>query len=826
MAKKQEKNKDDNNGRRSAGQPAATIVPADLVKEMRDSYLDYAMSVIVARALPDVRDGLKPVHRRILYSMHQMGLTASAKFRKSAAIVGDVIAKYHPHGDAAVYDSLVKMTQTFSIRYPLILGQGNFGSVDGDAPAAYRYTEAKMSRLAAEVMRDIEKETVDWTSSYDATRKEPLHLPSAVPLILLNGTLGIAVGMATKIPPHNLREVMEALIYLVDHPEASTEELLGIVAGPDFPTGGLVFNIADIHHLYSTGRGGLVVRGEAEIVEENGQYKIIISSIPYQINKAEFIAKIADLVQLKKLEGIRDIRDESTTDVRIVIELKSGAFPEKILNSLYKHTELETTFHSNFLALVGGVPQTLSLKVMLEEFLSHRQEVVRRRSRFELVEAEAREHILLGLSKALDHIDEVIKTIKKAKDVSSAHRELVAKFRFSDLQATAILEMKLAKLAGLERQKIEEELKAKQILIKELKAILASPKKVLEIIKKESREIIEKYADLRRTKIIKRGAKIFSAEDLIPDTESVLVLTQGGYIKRTDPAEYRKQRRGGVGVMDLDTKEEDFIKIILTASNHSDLLFFTDRGKVYQLKMYEIPEGRRATRGKSIHNFLALADAEKISSVLALPKTVKEKSGLILMMVTRLGQVKKVSAETFRDVRRSGIIALKLAKGDELLSAFLVEKGETLILATRGGQAVRFKESDVRQMGRAAGGVRGIRLAKSDQVIGADRVGREDTKAILLVMSSAGFGKATLVSQYKIQKRGGSGIKTAKVTAKTGSLVVARVLTEEEEIAAISKNGQVIRIEKKEVPILGRQTQGVRIMKLRAGDSLASMTFL
>lgn len=812
-----------------AGEERKNVAPVSIVKEMRESYLDYAMSVIVSRALPDVRDGLKPVHRRILYAMHEMGLVSSARFKKSAAVVGDVLGKYHPHGDISVYDAMVKLAQPFSTRYPLITGQGNFGSVDGDSPAAMRYTEAKMSRLASEVLRDIEKETIDFVPNYDASKKEPVVLPAAVPVLLLNGTLGIAVGMATKIPPHNLREVVLALIHLIDNEDATTEDLLQFVKGPDFPTGGIIFNERDIHHAYATGRGGVVVRGEAEIVEtKNGSFQIIITSIPYQVNKAEFIIKIADLVHEKKIEGIKDIRDESTEDVRVVIDLKSSGVPQKILNSLYKHTDLETVFHFNMVALVDGVPQTLSLQMVLSEFLKHRETVVKRRSEYLLREAESREHILAGLSKALDHIDAIIKTIKKSKDTPTAHTALMKEFRFSDKQATAILEMKLQKLAGLERKKIEDELKSIRELIKELKELLGSRKKMLGVIRNEFTDIAEKHGDDRKTRVVKSSPKTISTEDLIPDIESVLVLTRGGYIKRTDPGEYRKQKRGGVGVVDLDTKEEDFITILQSANAHSDLLFFSDRGKVYQLKMYDVPEGRRATKGKSIMNFLSLSDGERITSVLPMPKELKEMKELSLMMLTQSGVAKKVSAESFKDVRRSGIIAIKLAGGDELLSVLSANKGDTIILATAKGQSIRFKENDVREMGRTAGGVRAIKLSKGDVVIGADVVKKEEEGAAeLLVMGAEGYGKKTKIKEYKIQKRGGSGIKTSKVTGKTGGLMVSRVFTDpESEIVAISKQGQVIRVSAGEIPTLGRQTQGVRIMKLRPGDSIASFAFL
>ncbi len=805
-----------------------SVVERSIVSEMKESFIDYAMSVITDRALPDVRDGLKPVHRRILFAMNAMGLSASAKFRKSATVVGDVLGSYHPHGDASVYDAMVKLAQDFSTRYPLVLGQGNFGSIDGDNAAAYRYTEAKMSKLSSELLRDIEKETVLFRPNYDGTKQEPTVLPAGAPNLLLNGTLGIAVGMATNIPPHNLNEVCDAVSFLVDNPEATTEDLLDFVKGPDFPTGGIAFNEKDIHHAYATGRGGVVVRGVAEITETKlGAFQIVITEIPFRVNKATLIEKIAELVRDKKIEGIKGLRDESTKDIRVVIELKSGSQPQKVLNSLYKHTQLEETFHFNIVALVNGIPQTLSLKNVLEEFVAHRKDVIKRRTEFDLRKAEEREHILLGLKKALDHIDEIIKLIRASKTVEEAHAGLMKAFKFSDLQATAILEMRLQKLAGLERKKIEDELKDVQALIEELKGILASVKKVLAIIKKEMADIQEKYGDSRRTKIVKGGAKVFSVEDLIADEENTLVLTQGGYIKRTNPDEYKKQKRGGIGVIDLDTKEEDFVTQFLTASTHSDLLFFTDKGKAYQIKMYDIPEGKRATRGKSVMNFIALGSEEKITSILPVPKDVKGKEGLSLNLVTKKGVGKRVAAKNFADVRASGIIAIRLDDDDLLVSASLVEKGDSIILVSAKGQSIRFKESDVREMGRSAGGVRVMKLPKGDSIIGAHVVSKGAEKPMLLVVSQNGYGKKTDIEEYKIQNRGGSGIKTASVTPKTGQLMAAGVVTPlEEEIVAMSKKGQVIRTSIEEIPELGRQTQGVRIMKLRDGDGLASVICL
>ena len=803
------------------------IIPQSITAEMKESYLDYAMSVITSRALPDVRDGLKPVHRRILFTMHQMGLSPSARFRKSAAVVGDVMGKFHPHGDTAIYDALAKLAQDFTTRYPLVIGQGNFGSIDGDSPAAMRYTEAKMSRLATELLRDLEKETVEWRGNYDNTRKEPIVLPAAAPNLLLNSTLGIAVGMATNIPPHNLTEVCEATIHLVDNPKATTEDLMQFVKGPDFPTGCIAFNHKDILQAYASGKGGVVVRGEADVVEDSkGNFQIIISSIPYRVNKSELIMKIADLVREKKLEGIKGLRDESTKDIRIAIDLKGGGHPQTVLNYLYKHTQLEETFHYNMVALVDGVPQTLSLKGILEAFVGHRREVVTRRTQFDLKKAEAREHILLGLKKALDHIDAIIKTIKKSKDAPAAHAALKKEYKFSDLQATAILDMRLQKLAGLERQKIEDELKEVQNLIQELKELLGSEKRISGVIKDELQNVIKTYGDLRRTKIVKGGAKSFSIEDLVADEESMLVFTKGGYIKRTNPNEYRRQKRGGIGVMDLDTKEEDFVTQFLTASAHNDILFFSDRGKAYQLKMYDLPEGKRATKGKSIMNFLSLEQSETVTSVLAMPKEIRASEGLSLVLATKNGTIKKVSADKFRDVRRSGLISITLDKGDALICARFARKGDDIILTTSKGQSIRFAESDVREMGRAAGGVRGIKLSSGDFVVGSDIVPATGGKtAELLVLSSTGYGKKTKLTEYKCQGRGGSGIKTMSITAKTKQLVGAAVVAGGKsggELVAISQKGTAIRTGLDEIPTLSRATQGVRVMKLRENDKVAS----
>ncbi len=802
-----------------------SVLPVNIVTEMRESFIDYAMSVITDRALPDVRDGLKPVHRRILYSLHENGLTATSRFRKSALIVGDVLGKYHPHGDSSVYDAMVNMAQDFSLRYPLVQGQGNFGSIDGDPAAAMRYTEVRTSKVSSEMMRDIDKDTIDFRPNYDASRKEPSVLPAAIPNLLLNGTLGIAVGMATNVPPHNLGEIIDGCLHLIENDDATNEDLAEIIQGPDFPTGGLAFNKADILHASATGRGGVVCRGEAEISEQkNGTYQITITSLPYRVNKSTFVESIAELVQEKKLEGIKALDELSTKDMRVVITLKSGVNPQKVLNFLYKHTQLEQSFHYNMVALVDGIPQTLSLKSILTYFIAHREVVVRRRTAFDLAKAKDREHILLGLKKALDHIDRVISIIRESKDAALAKVNLIKEFKFSDLQATAILEMRLQKLAGLERKAVETELKEKQALIAELEALLASAKKIYKVIADELIEIKAKYADARRTTIVTNSNKTISDEDLVPEKETVLVFTAGGYVKRTDPAEYKIQKRGGVGVIDLETKEEDFVTILLTTDTHSDLLFFTNRGKAYQIKMYELPEGKRATKGKSIMNFLSLSGDEKVTSILAVPKKMKQEKAS-LMLVTKQGTAKKVSYESFKDVRRSGIIAIKLEAGDELEAVLRVQKDNSVILATALGQSIRFAEDDVREMGRTAGGVRAMKLGKGDTIIGADVVTTEDN-TFMLAMSANGIGKKTVMKEYKIQKRGGSGIKTTKVTAKTGSLMVGKVVQNDMELVAMSKKGQVIRVDLNTVPSSGRQTQGVTIMKLRAGDSLASVTCL
>jgi DNA gyrase subunit A len=807
--------------------PTGSVIPRSITEEMKVSFMEYSMSVITSRALPDIRDGLKPVHRRILYAMKGMGLTSGAKFRKSATVVGEVLGKYHPHGDTALYGAMVNAAQDFSYRYPLVIGQGNFGSVDGDSAAAHRYTEAKMSKISELLLNDIEKNTVDFRPNYDGSHKEPVVLPASVPNLLLNGGLGIAVGLATNIPPHNLGEVIDATTHMIDHPDATNEDLMEFVKGPDFPLGGVAFDKKDIARAYATGRGGVVTRGEAEIIEaKSGRFEIIIHSIPFRVNRSTLIIKIADLVRDKKLIGVRDLRDESTTVTRIVVELKSSATPQRVLNFIYKHTELESNFNYNMTALVHGVPEIVSLKDILVNFIAHREEVVRRRTQYDLDRAEARAHILEGLKMALDQIDAVIKTIKQSKDTNDARVNLMKKFKFSEIQAQAILDMRLQKLAGLERKAIEDELKEKLRIIKELKTLLGSAKMIRDLITSELKEIREKYADERRTRIIARGVGSISDEDLIPNKDAALVFTAGGYIKTTDPSEYRTQKRGGVGVVDMNTKEEDAVTHLLIANTHSDLLFFTDQGKVYSIKMYEIPEAKRATRGKSVNNFIQLEGEERVTSILSVPKDTKAQEALSLILVTKQGTIKKAALSSFHNVRRNGLIAINLKEGDQLLDARIVSIGDYVVLATKNAQSIRFKESDAREMGRTAAGVKAMSLKKGDELIGMG-IMKKDAEASLLVIMEHGYGKKTSLEEYKIQNRGGSGIKTANLSSKTGVLVGACVVTEEDsEIIAISQKSQVIRVSLDDVSLLGRATQGVRIMKLRDDDNVASIALL
>ena len=810
------------------------VEPLSINDEMRKSYLDYAMSVIVSRALPDVRDGLKPVHRRILYAMWSVGLRANAKFRKSATVVGEVLGKYHPHGDAAVYDSMVRLAQNFSLRYPLVRGQGNFGSMDGDSAAAMRYTEAKMSPISEELLYDIDKNTVDFIPNFDGSQKEPKVLPAKLPNLLLNGTMGIAVGMSTNIPPHNLGELVKAIGHLLADPEADTEDLMRFVRGPDFPTGGIIYNQADIRQAYATGKGGIVLRGRAKIEEaKSGYFRIVITEIPYQVNKASLVEGIANLVKTKKLDSVKDLRDESDKEgVRVVVELKKEAYPKKVLNYLYKHTQLQITFHVNILALVDGLqPKVLTLKMALEEFIKHRVVVVTRRTQFELDRAKERAHILEGLMIALNKIDAVIKIIKASRDRETAKKNLVKQFKLTERQADAILDMRLATLANLERLKIETELKEKRKLIKELEEILKSKTKIRGIIKSEIEALSDKYADERRTEIVARGVKDFSVEDLVPNEESVVFMTRDGYIKRLPPDTFKVQGRGGKGVIGLTTKEEDMVEFMFMTMTHSDILFFTTRGRVFQLKAHEVPQASRTGKGQAIVNFLQLGNGEQVTSILPLDKIAVYE---YLFFATEKGLVKKVKLDAFSNVRRSGLIAIKIRPEDALIWAKPTGGKDEIELITARGQAIRFKEADVRDMGRAAAGVHGIRLKNDDRVVGMGVVSPDPErlkKCQVLTIMQQGFGKRTPLGHYKTQGRGGSGIKTAKVTAKTGPLVNAYVVHTDEmadrDLIIISEKGQVIRLPFKSVNQLGRDTQGVRLMRFKAGgDKVACVTWV
>jgi DNA gyrase subunit A len=796
----------------------------EISQELSESYLEYAMSTIVARALPDVRDGMKPVHRRVLWAMWDSGLTYSAKTRKSANVVGETMARYHPHGDSAIYDTLVRMAQDFSLRYPLVFGQGNFGSLDGDPPAAMRYTEAKLAKISNELLEDIEKETVDWVPNYDATRDEPRLFPAKLPNLLLNGSLGIAVGMATSIPTHNLNEVADAILYLADNPDATTEDLLKFIKGPDFPTGGIIYDSKAIREAYVTGRGAIVTRAKAEIVEKKSgkQFDIVVSEIPYQVNKAELIKTIAELAQEKKIEGIRDLRDESDREnaVRIVIELKNDVVPQKILNWLYKHTDLEKNFNMNMIALVNGIePRLLSLRDILAEYVAHRKEIVRRRTQFDLKKAQERAHILEGLAKALDAIDRVIATIKKSKDKEDAHANLMRLFKLSDLQATAILEMRLQTLAALERRKIEDELKEKKALIAELMLILKSPAKMLGIIKKEVNELKEKYGDERRTQVVGHALEALSDEDMVPDEDAIVTVSGGGYIKRLPPDTFKVQRRGGKGLIGSDVADDDFLSHFFSARTHDNVLFFTDRGRAFQTKVHEIPPATRTSKGKAIQNFLELPAEENVNAIVNYSTKGEKKK--YLMMATKHGVIKKTALEDFENIRRTGILAIKLKKGDQLKWARLTSGTDQVVLTTRQGQSIRFDEKQIRPMGRTASGVRAIRLKKqNDEVAGFATVGKGENARLLVVMAN-GFAKQTALKEYKVQRRGGSGVKAAQITAKTGPLVSAHVITEEKEIFALSAKGQMIRTELSTVRETGRAAQGVRIMNLKSGDRLA-----
>jgi len=802
-----------------------TVLDRSVENEMETSYLQYSMSVIVARALPDVRDGLKPVHRRILYVMDKNGLGAGSKHTKSAQIVGDVMGKYHPHGDTAIYDAMVRLAQPFSTRYPLVDGQGNFGSMDGDPPAAYRYTEARMTKASEALLEDIDKETVPFRDNFDGSQQEPEVLPAKIPNLLLNGQVGIAVGMATNIPPHNLSELVDATIEQIDNPEATLDDLMKHVKGPDFPTGAVVYGKESIRSAFATGRGGVVVRGVADIEESSkGRHQIIISEIPYAVNKAGLVEKIADLVREKKISGISDIRDESSRgSVRIVMDLKKDAYPKKLLNQLYKLTPLQTAFHYNMLALVDGIqPRVLGLQDIINEHIKHRQVVVRRRTEFELKKAQERAHVLEGLKIALDHIDEVIKTIRASQTQEEAEANLITAFKLSQIQAQAILSMQLRRLTGLQRQEVEDELANLISLISKLQTVLADEKKILKIIKDELLDVKKQFGDERRTKIVAAELGKLSDEDLVPDEQVVVTLTSANYIKRTSIADYKRQGRGGKGRRGMATRDEDYIEHVVNASTHDYLLFFTNKGRVFRIKTYEVPAVGLNAKGVAIVNLLQLQPEEAVTSVINVTKGSGE-SGYLLMCTIH-GVVKKTPFEQYQNVRATGLIAIRLDDKDELKWIRHTSGKDEVIISTSQGQAIRFSEKDARPMGRASRGVRGIRLRAGDQVIGMDMV---QEKASLFVISEFGYGKRTKVEQFTPHKRGGVGIRSAVVNKKTGPLIGVKSLEGlDQEVIIISAEGQTIRLGLRNIPSLGRATQGVRIMRLNGGDQVVSLALV
>lgn len=857
------------------------IEPIALIDEMQKSYLDYAMSVIVSRALPDVRDGLKPVQRRIIYAMYDQNVRHTSRYQKSAAVVGEVLKNYHPHGDVAVYDAMVRMAQDFSLRYQLVDGQGNFGSVDGDSPAAMRYTEARMSAIADELLRDIDKETVDFTDNYSGTTQEPTVLPTVMPNLLLNGAAGIAVGMATQIPPHNLGELTDALLYMIEHPvkivdsqkgveaksevtdqtisnevvseeivtegvvveeelvepspadyilknnglfssEATVEELMKFIKGPDFPTGASIYDQSEILAAYATGKGRIVMRAKAEIEEaKNGRFDIIVTELPYQVNKAVLIAKIADLVKDKKIEGISDLRDESDRKgMRMVIELKRDAKPQSVLNNLYKHTALQSVFNVNMVALSDGVPHLMTLKRVLEEFIRHRQVIVRRRSEYELRQAKAREHILEGLKIAVDNIDAVIETIRRSKDADEARGNLMSKFKLSELQATAILDMQLRRLAALERQKIEDELKLVREQIAYLEDLLAHPEKILILIKEELVKIKDKYADERRSRVYKQKVGEFSEEDLVADESTIVTVTEGGYIKRQLPATFKTQNRGGKGVSGMTTKDADTVSHIFYTRTLDNLLFFTDKGRVFQIKVWEIPESSRISKGQAIVNLVNVEQGEKVTAML----TNRAKDVVkFLFMGTKNGNVKKTPIEEYANIRKNGLISIKLESTDTLCWVVPTTGSDDIILVSYAGQSIRFSEKQVKATHRDTSGVRGIKLSKDDKVVSMN-LATDDTNDLLVIMEN-GLGKKTKISSWKQQGRGGSGILAAQVTPKTGQIVTAEIVNQGFETLILTSNkGQLIKLNLRDVPTLQRQTQGVILMRTKAGEKVVAAT--
>jgi DNA gyrase subunit A len=794
------------------------IVPVTLEDEMKSSYIDYSMSVIVARALPDVRDGLKPVHRRVLYGMHELGVAYNKPYKKSARIVGEVLGKFHPHGDTAVYDTMVRMVQSFSLRYPLVDGQGNFGSVDGDSPAAMRYTEARLARIADEMLRDLDKNTITFAPNFDDSLQEPTVLPSYLPNLLVNGSTGIAVGMATNIPPHNLTEVINGLIALINKPDLAPEKLMKYVSAPDFPTGGIIYGYEGVKDAYTTGRGRIVIRAKANIETlKNGRENIIITELPYQVNKSNLIEKMADLVRAGTLADISNIRDESDRDgMRVVIELKRDGQPAVVLNQLFKHTSMQTTFGVIMLALVHGAPKVLTLKEMMQHFIVHRMDVLIKRTKFELDAAERRAHILEGYIIALDNIDAVIDTIKKSRDVETAKNNLIRRFKLSEIQAKAILDMRLQRLTGLERKKIEDEYKELIKLIEKLKGILSSEEKRYLIIKDELLAIKERYGDQRRTEIVYNYEE-FSLEDTIAEEDVVVTISHNGFIKRFPVSGYRKQGRGGKGVTGAGTKDDDFIEHMFIASTHHYIMFFTDQGKCYWLKVHELPEGGRATRGRSILNLIEKEKEEKIAAFVAV-KEFKDDSYLI--MVTQKGTIKKTVLSAYGNVRKGGINAINIASGDKLISVKMTDGTNDIVIGTKNGMAIRFHEKDVRDMGRVATGVRGINLGKGDIVVGLLVIKRNDN---ILVVTEKGYGKRSDINDYRITHRGGKGVITVKTNEKVGKMIAMMEVVDGDELVIISTQGMVIRQSIKEIRVMGRNTQGVRVIKLNEGDTIADI---
>ncbi len=844
------------------------VRPLKIEEEMQKAYLDYAMSVIVARALPDARDGLKPVQRRIIYAAYSMGILPNSKFQKCAKIVGEVLGKYHPHSDASVYDALVRMAQDFTLRYPLIKGQGNFGSIDGDNAAAMRYTEAKLSKISVELLKDINEETVEFRPNYSGEYFEPTLLPATIPNLLLNGGSGIAVGMATNIPPHNLVEVLDATIHLIQkykpdiknklilpisrkpfeteedkkqregkteerqipvfESTATVEDLHKFIKGPDFPTAGIIYNKKEILQMYATGKGKVTMRAKTNIEEIKGKkFRIIITELPFQVNKAKLVAKIADLVKQKKVEGIADLRDESDrTGLRVVIEIKQGKRPQKILNKLYKHTELQLNFNANFVALINNEPKVMPLKMILEEFVRHRQTVVIKRNEYRLSKLLEREHILQGLKIALDHIDEVIETIKKSKDTQTARANLMKKFKLTYIQAEAILDMQLRKLARLEREKIENELKEVAKKIANIKEILKSPKKILDIIVKELEEIKQKYGDKRKTKIVAGRVGEFSDEDLIPNEETIITFTKSGYVKRIKPSTYKKQHRGGKGVRGMTTKEADSIKDTVFAQTHDEIYFFTNTGRVYKKRVWDIPEGSRTSKGTNIVNLLNLREYEEVTGICTYNPNEKEKYKY-LVFATKKGTIKKAKFKEYQNIRQNGLIAIKLANGDSLASTQFTSGNNDILITTKKGKAIRFSEKDVRPMGRSAGGVRGIRLSEGDEVISMNVFDPQEQKELyILTVSKKGYGKKTNVAYFTKQKRGGKGLKVAKITPKTGEIVDSIIVKNKGDLLLTSAEGQIVRIALNKVPTLSRSTQGVILMKFKGKDYLSGITVI